>query len=99
MAQRMILGDWRPYRKAIDAAYERIGEPLQSNIPERDWNFACAVVAAFPDVTKTKCVNCKNDLAWHQAIRCLDCKSSLCETCAPRHLWPNGRPKAPDHKG
>ena len=88
------FGDWRPIRNAIEEAYRLNGEEVPDNIPTRDWNFAGTAIQCFNDATRPKCTNCKTQLEHFQVIRCLDCKSPLCEICAPGHFWPNGRLKS-----
>jgi hypothetical protein len=86
------FGDWRPIRNAIETAYREIGEEVPQTIPFRDWNLAGLAIKAYEQASLPKCVECKRKLDWPSVIRCLDCKAPLCEHCAPRHFWPNGRP-------
>ena len=94
---RYMLGDWRPTRNAIDAAKALLGEPQA--IEQRDWNLVVLAHDHLTQEARPSCVNCRTRIAWHEAIRCLDCKAPLCETCAPNHFWPNGRQSsAHDHR-
>jgi hypothetical protein len=87
------FGDWRPIRNAIEAAYREMGEDVPPSIPERDWNLAGLSITLHERASMLKCAECKEPFDnWHAVIRCLDCKAPLCERCAPRHFWPNGRP-------
>jgi hypothetical protein len=87
------FGDWRPIRNAIEAAYRELGEDVPSSIPERDWNLAGLSITLHERASMPRCTECKEPFDnWHAVIRCLDCKAPLCERCAPRHFWPNGRP-------
>lgn len=92
MGGAVIFHDWQPIRKAIEAAYEALGQEIGGDIPEADWNLAGLAIDAYRHETRAKCIDCRSPLWPSQTIRCLDCKAPLCERCAPRHFWPNGRP-------
>ena len=89
---RYMFGDWRSIRNAIDAAREVLGEPPAGNIPDPDWKLVGLAMTYNDWVSRISCINCQKKLLRYQEIRCLDCKAVLCEQCAPRHFWPNGRP-------
>jgi hypothetical protein len=87
------FGDWRPIRDAIEAAYGEMGIERGNSIDRRDWNLVGLAMNYAEFASRPACVECKKRLRQHQIIRCLDCKMPLCEACAPRHFWPDGRPK------
>ncbi len=94
----MIFGDWRDTRAAIKHAYECIAEEHVDNIPRRDWNLVEAAIKADRKALRSTCLQCKTLIPLKQEIRCLDCKSALCEICAPIHFWPpDGRKPASRH--
>lgn len=82
--------DWQPIRRAILAVYGAIGRECDGNIPTDDWNLAGLAIDAYAHQTRSHCSTCKKPLWSHETIRCLDCKTALCESCAPGHFWPNG---------
>lgn len=89
----IIFGNWQSIRAAIEAAYTALGREVPKSIPTEDWNFAGLAIDAYAHGMRSTCCECKNKLWPSETIRCLDCKAPLCEGCAPRHFWPNGRPK------
>lgn len=93
---RYTLGDWQPMRRAIDAAKRELGEAAQ--IEQRDWNLVLLAHDHLAHEAKPSCAHCRTRIAWHEVIRCLDCKAPLCERCAPEHFWPNGRPAGRKHR-
>jgi len=90
-ARVTYFGDWRDTRAAIQRAYEDLGEPVPQNIPPRDWNLVDAAIKADREARRSTCQHCKTIIPPGQEIRCLDCKTTLCELCAPIHFWPSGR--------
>lgn len=82
-------GDWRPIRNAIEAALSVVGEPTK--IEPRDWDLVLLALHHYEWAGRPNCMGCHEPVAWHEAIRCLDCKAPLHERCAPVHFWPNGR--------
>lgn len=84
--------DWRPTRAALELAYGVLGEPVPSNIPERDWNLTIALEHAFIDRSEWTCLECQKKIPYRQEIVCLDCGAPLHKLCAERHFWPKGRP-------
>lgn len=87
------FGDWRPIRNAIEAAYAEMGIEVTGSIDRRDWNLIGLALNHAEFASRATCLECKERLPQHAVIRCLDCKAALCERCAPRHFWPNGRPR------
>ena len=94
----MTYGDWRDTKAAITDAYGVIGETHKGDVPERDWKLVDAALTSYRDALQSVCIECKTVLPVKSEIRCLDCKAPLCETCAPKHFWPNGRPRSETHK-
>jgi hypothetical protein len=91
----MLFGDWRDTRAALEKAFEKIGEkPTETGYPKRDWDLVSEAIGAYREAQAYTCIECKSTVAYGTEIRCLDCKATLCEVCAPRHFWPNGRPKS-----
>jgi len=87
----VTFGDWPPIRNAIVAAYKALGQEAPSNIPVEVWNIAGLAIDAYRHGARSHCIDCHEAL-WPQAtIRCLDCKAPLCENCAPKHFWPDGK--------
>lgn len=87
------FGDWHPVREAMTNAYSAMEVTIEGNIPTREWNLVGLALDYHRHATMSACVNCKTPLDHWLVIRCLDCKAPLCEQCAPRHFWPNGRPQ------
>lgn len=87
----IMFHGWQAIRAAIEAAYAAQGREVPANIPVEDWNLAGLAIEAFAHATRASCVTCKTNLWGGETIRCLDCKAALCERCAPKHFWPNGR--------
>ncbi len=83
-----IFGDWRDTRAAIIKAYECIGETWAPNGDRREWEIVDAAIKADREARRVPCLTCKRVLALGEEVRCLDCKSVLCEVCAPGHFWP-----------
>lgn len=94
MAEHRTFHDWRPIRNAIEAAYRELGQPVPSDIPTADWNLVGVAIEQFERAARPACIECQRSLDRYEVIRCLDCKAPLCERCAPKHFWPNGRPAA-----
>lgn len=88
------MSDWRPTRDALEIAYGFLGEQHPGDIPERDWKLANALRDAFVEQNQYTCAECRRPIHYREEIRCLDCNAPLHKECAPRHFWPNGRPKA-----
>ena len=89
----MLFGDWRDTRAVLEAGYAAIGETHPGDLPERDWKLAEAMIAAFRDRARRPCAECGKMIDYRAEIVCLDCGCALHKECAPRHFWPNGRPK------
>lgn len=87
----VIFGGWQSIRAAIEAAYKALGREVPQNIPTEDWNLAGLAIDAYAHSMRSSCIECRRKLLNHETIRCLDCKAALCEYCAPKHFWPNGR--------
>ncbi len=87
------MSDWRPTRAALEAAYTAIGETHTGDLPVRDWNLATAILDAYRAQQIRICAECRKPIPYRAEIVCLDCKCALHAECAPRHFWPNGRPK------
>lgn len=91
---RLSVADWQPLRASIEAAYCALGiEMPRDGIPRRDWDFAVMLFSHREHTSRTVCAECREPVAWRDAIRCFDCKAPLHERCAERHLWPDGRPE------
>lgn len=92
--KRAVIGDWKPVADAVDYAYEKLGRTKDNgNISVPDWNLAVHVYQ-FTINQETKCLHCGNGMRWFEAYRCFDCKSSLCEVCAPIHFGPEHSKRA-----
>ena len=89
----LIFDSWRPIRDAIDASYRARGLEPPRSVPKDEWNMVGLAIHFHDHAGRATCVNCRSKLWNYQTIRCLDCKAALCEQCAPKHFWPNGRPK------
>ena len=90
---RYSVADWRPLRDAIVAAYRVLGiEEGKDGIDRRDWNLVLLAMSYRDHASRPTCVECREPVEWHEAIRCFDCKAPLHERCASHHFWPNGRP-------
>ena len=85
--------DWRPIRNAIEAAYTELGQKVPKNIDKEIWNLVGLSIHHYSHAMQFDCAECRKSLRHGTEIRCLDCKAVLCEQCAPRHFWPNGRPR------
>lgn len=90
-------GDWRDQRELMRRVYEAKGQKLPANLPDGEWEFFKLIMEKHREVldalTNPKCASCEKRIySITEVIRCLDCKAPFCETCAPRHFWPNGRP-------
>jgi hypothetical protein len=83
--------DWRPTRKAIEAAYSKLGREIPRDIPRADWDFAAAVLESYREASRRTCCECAELIEYRAEIVCLDCKAPLHERCAPKHFWPKGR--------
>ena len=94
---RYMFGGWQSIADAIRTAYSVTGErrPDQFNedIPARDWNLIGTAIEYHADQLRPKCFNCTDPIDSGKDIRCLDCRVVFCPLCAPKHFWPNGRPK------
>ena len=105
---RVVVGDWRPFRAAIERAMQEEGIEKEVtingdggktvSIPVQVWNIGCIAIDHWLDTHKKHCGDCKRELHDGEDIRCLDCKWLMCPTCAEKHFWPNGRPQG-DHHG
>lgn len=92
--KRVIIHNWVPVADAVKDAYEKLGRTLpKDGIPVHDWNLAVHV-HQYAISHETKCMHCQKPMRWHDAYRCFDCKSSLCEICAPIHFGPNHNTRA-----
>jgi tRNA(Ile2) C34 agmatinyltransferase TiaS len=92
--KRVIIQDWVPVAEAVRHAYAQLGRPMPDNgIPVPDWNLAVHVYK-YTTENETKCAHCGTSMRWFQAYRCFDCKSSLCEICAPQHFGPGHQARA-----
>lgn len=91
--------NWRPIRDAIEASRRALGENADADIPADVWNLVGLALDYHEFASSPHCVECKRHMFRRTVIRCLDCKQPLCETCAPVHFWPNGRPKDTGHGG
>lgn len=89
----IAFGDWRPVRDAIEAAQSAMGIAPTGNIDPATWNLVGLALYYHEFTSRPHCFNCQKQLRQFEVIRCLDCKASLCQVCAPGHFWPNGRPK------
>lgn len=85
--------DWLPIRNAIDKARAELGLEALKSIPEDEWNLVGTAIEKYLEGLKAPCCECKKPIDIRHRIVCYDCKAPLCEACAPRHFWPNGRPK------
>lgn len=90
-----LVGDWRPLRDALDEAYTAldIAKPADESLSfsEQHWDIGVVLWNAFQDYSQRTggaCTSCKTPLNFQTVIRCLDCKSPLCEHCAPAHFGP-----------
>lgn len=82
-------------RDGIAHAYRVLGlkqeqtGPGCSRYPPRDWNLAGLITehaASHYSRLYGSCRTCHAALNFHTVIRCLDCKSPLCERCAVDHF-------------
>ncbi len=85
--------DWRSTRDALERAYEAMCEVHPGDLPERDWRLAAALRDVFVEQSQRTCAECKKPIRYREEIVCLDCGAPLHKHCAPKHFWPNGRPK------
>lgn len=90
------VNDWPPVRAAIEGAYRALGRETPSSIPTEEWNLVALAMDFHKHASRSACLECRTPLFRTQEIRCLDCKAVVCETCAPKHFWPNGRPNRKD---
>lgn len=100
--EALHFANWPPIRDALDSAYNRLGLTKVKTengeaFLEEHWNIAGLVYeAAAEDYRRLlgSCVQCKTRLNYATVIRCLDCKATLCEYCAPAHFGPNHASRA-----
>lgn len=95
--------DWTGIRKALEAAYERLGlsmikDDSGSHYQEDHWNIA-GLVYEHIWATMGKCVHCSKSLNYHSVIRCLECKAPMCESCAVDHFGPGHVTRAASARG
>lgn len=88
----MLFHDWRDTRAALDLACEEVDGAKPDSHDPREWKIVDAAIKHYRAAQAFNCVECKQPIGFGTEIRCLDCKSTLCERCAPRHFWPNGHP-------
>ena len=94
-----LFGDWRDIRSAIEAAYSEIGKTAgKDGIDRADWDLVDKSIKAYRRLAERTCVNCDKPITFQCEIVCLDCSGPLHKECAPRHFWPNGRPKGSVHQ-
>ena len=89
----IIFDNWQAVRASIDAAYTALGRDRPDNIPTEVWNLVGLAIDHRAHAMRATCSTCGRRLWPHQTIRCYDCRAALCEACAPKHLWPKGRPR------
>ena len=80
--------DWQSVRAMVEKIYKELGEEVPRNIPARDWNIVGLAMKYEHERMQFTCVSCEKPIPYGKEIRCLDCKSVLCESCASRHFWP-----------
>jgi len=84
------VSDWIPIREAVDWAYTQLDYLHESSgsIPTHDWNLAVKVLefSQKDQQAKRVCLSCGKVLNYATVIRCLDCKMTFCEHCAPKHF-------------
>lgn len=85
--------DWLSIRAAIQAAYKEQGLAIPESIDPHIWNMVGLALDYNRFTSRHKCAHCECLIPTGKEIRCLDCKSTLCERCAPVHFWPDGRPR------
>ena len=93
---RVIVDNWPPVRKALEAGYEFLKESYPGSLPQRDWNIAVLAIHFYNEQNRPvvkRCDGCKTEIQEGDDIRCLDCRAVYCPYCAKQHFWPNGRPK------
>ena len=100
---RRHFSNWPSVRDALEIAYVELGlqmiqtSPGTKEYPAEHWNIAGLVhdhAAGQYRRLVGSCVDCRSALNYHSVIRCLDCKSTFCETCAAMHFGPTHRGRA-----
>jgi hypothetical protein len=103
MSAHRQFQNWTSVREALEHAYRELGlemiqtDPGSREYPAEHWNLAGLVHEhASADYRRLfgSCVDCKAALSFHTVIRCLDCKATMCEACAPRHFGPKHQQRA-----
>lgn len=100
MNEHRHFSDWTCVRDALKHAYSELGlqeerTPRGSQYNPTHWNIAGLVRDYVLTNRETvKCVSCQTRLNVHEVIRCLDCRSALCERCAPGHFGPKHQSRA-----
>lgn len=98
---RVILGDWRPVRDALEYAYAQLGreKPADGGFGVEDWNLA-AHVHHYALYRVIKCPSCQGDSMPALLIECLDCGGRMCKACARDHFGPQHQQRADaSHRG
>lgn len=90
------VGDWRDTRTVLGRMEAELEMTYQEYAKTEPWKFADLVIQHYKRLAQPVCAECRKKIIGFD-IRCLDCKATLCELCAPRHFWPNGRPKEDNH--
>lgn len=85
--------DWQSLRNTIQTVKAVLNDPVEGSIDRKDWNFAGLCIDHFKHTSRRTCVECETLIPFQREIVCYDCEAPLCRNCAPRHFWPNGRPK------
>ena len=104
MSKQQTFHNWPQIRDALEKAYRQLGLSMEQTGPgssqynDDHWNIAGLVynqaVADLKDCGSGACRNCRVKLTFETVIRCLDCGTQLCETCAPAHFGPNHSTRA-----
>ena len=107
--EQKTFPNWQPIRQALELAYKELGlemtkTPNGATYPADHWNIAGLVYTYVDRQLSEKvgsCFSCRTKLDFFTVIRCLDCKTTLCEYCAKVHFGPNhaGRAKAAHGEG
>lgn len=92
--------DWPSVRDALEHAYKQLG--LSQTVrgdggqeyPVNHWNVAGLVRDYVVNDPRHRCVTCQAPLSYDSVIRCLDCRSPLCERCAADHFGPKHSERA-----
>lgn len=95
--QHIEFPNWTKVRDALESAYQRLGLQMVvaptggQHYPVNHWNIAGLVYEEAQSEYKRfrgKCLSCPTELSYETVIRCLDCRATLCEACAPGHFGP-----------